>query len=360
VTSRWQKARVRTALRVQQEAARLRNTIYLPNARCSADRQTVAITLAADYGNLGDLAITEAQRRFLLRRFPEARVVEVPIGRTVRELDALRRSMRADDVVTLIGGGNMGDHYDDIEYLRQLVVRSFPDNPIIGFPQTFNFSDGIDGNRALRRAQRAYRSHGHLALMARDPKSLEAIRSQIPSCQVVLAPDVVLTLDEASGAPQQRRGILVALRTDSEGQLAERDRRLVETTAARWDTVLRRDTHVGGGHGIGASERVRILEDLWAEFRQSRLVITDRLHGMIFAVITDTPCVALDSATGKVGDFYRAWLQCHPSTVCVDRLDPKRLSAAIEEVLQTNTASAAMARASLARQFATAFDSVHV
>lgn len=30
---------------------------------------------------------------------------------------------------------------------------------------------------------------------------------------------------------------------------------------------------------------------------------------MIFALITNTPCIALDNSTGKVSSFYHTWLE---------------------------------------------------
>ena len=43
------------------------------------------------------------------------------------------------------------------------------------------------------------------------------------------------------------------------------------------------------------------------EFRKSKLVVTDRLHGMLFAAITGTPCIALGNSSGKVKGVYD-WL----------------------------------------------------
>ena len=34
--------------------------------------------------------------------------------------------------------------------------------------------------------------------------------------------------------------------------------------------------------------------------KKSKLFITDRLHGMLFAAITGTPCIAINNKTGKV------------------------------------------------------------
>ena len=57
--------------------------------------------------------------------------------------------------------------------------------------------------------------------------------------------------------------------------------------------------------------------DKWEEFKHARLVITDRLHGMIFSAITGTPCVALNNSNGKVGFEYE-WLKNLPYIGFVD------------------------------------------
>ena len=55
-------------------------------------------------------------------------------------------------------------------------------------------------------------------------------------------------------------------------------------------------------------EREHFLRRKWADFSACRLIITDRLHGMIFAAITGTPCLALDNISGKVKGGYE-WIK---------------------------------------------------
>jgi len=71
--------------------------------------------------------------------------------------------------------------------------------------------------------------------------------------------------------------------------------------------VVERDTHIGDVR-LDDESAVAELEDYWAACRQAQVMVTDRLHGMIFGIITGTPCVVLDSGTHKVAQFYRDWL----------------------------------------------------
>ena len=50
------------------------------------------------------------------------------------------------------------------------------------------------------------------------------------------------------------------------------------------------------------------LSNKFTEFNRAKLVITDRLHGMIFAAITETPCVVFGSYTHKIVESYK-WLK---------------------------------------------------
>ena len=305
------RAHLRLALRGAEEDPTLR-------AR-DADRQHVFVALAADYGNVGDLAITDAQVRFLEQAFPDAVVEPIPISRSLPAIKRLRKVIGADDIITLIGGGNTGDLYDDIQYLRELFLTSFPRTPTISLPQTIEFSETVYGRWAAWRARRAYNRHRKLAVMARDSRSYERALEMFPRCKVALAPDVVLTHD-ASSPSDERAGVLVALRTDLERALDDDARDALVAAASEVDHVRRRDTHVGDVR-LSRPEAVAILADYWQDWRSSSLVITDRLHGMIFAVITGTPCLALDSGTGKVSQFYRDWLEDHPGVSLASSAD---------------------------------------
>ena len=51
------------------------------------------------------------------------------------------------------------------------------------------------------------------------------------------------------------------------------------------------------------------LQRLWEHFASSGLVITDRLHGMIFCAITNTPFIVLNNSNGKVRGVFNEWIK---------------------------------------------------
>ncbi len=67
--------------------------------------------------------------------------------------------------------------------------------------------------------------------------------------------------------------------------------------------------HVAGFKSIKTvKERREILENKYNQFRQAEIAITDRLHGMVLAAITGTPCIVFSNYNQKVKGTYE-WLK---------------------------------------------------
>lgn len=67
-------------------------------------------------------------------------------------------------------------------------------------------------------------------------------------------------------------------------------------------------------------EREPIVKSKLKEFSNSQIVVTDRLHGMIFAALTGTPCIALNNSDRKVEGVY-AWLSDLPFIFFAKNID---------------------------------------
>ena len=50
------------------------------------------------------------------------------------------------------------------------------------------------------------------------------------------------------------------------------------------------------------------LKEFFDQLRRAEIVVTDRLHGMIFCALTGVPCIALDNSYRKVSGAYD-WLK---------------------------------------------------
>lgn len=266
------------------------------------------VCLAADYGNLGDVAITYAQEQFLGKMFPGYEIVDFPISQTLGNLKALKRICSADDVITIVGGGNMGDLYGDIELLRLMIIKAFPHNRIISFPQTIEYIDAYKNRFLYNLSKRVYNSHKNLLMCARESVSYAKMQELYPQCNVCLVPDIVMTLDKRSDIVKREDNIItLCIRNDKEKKKTALDEDLLKSQLIEQGYKLNlSDTHIGKSR-MSLNERETELRKIWDTFSKSKLVITDRLHGMIFAYITGTPAIVLPNSNFKVEKCYE-WI----------------------------------------------------
>jgi pyruvyl transferase EpsI len=291
----------------------------LQKLKCTSDDQNyfnfnskekrIFIFLAADYGNLGDVAITYAQHLFLSYTYPEYQVIEIPISRTLKGIVQLKKHIQDQDIVTTVGGGNTGDMYHQIEHFRQLVIQNFPNNPVISFPQTIDFSTTEKGRKRLQKAIAIYGKHPKLTLVARELKSYDYYKKYFNN-KVLLLPDIVTTLDRSQ--PEfERSGAIICLRKDKERKLSEQQElELTNYVKERFNNYTYYDTHIGG-QGLTMKKKIAALFQIWDTFKKTELVITDRLHGMIFCHITNTPALVFLNNNHKIEQSYK-WIAHNP------------------------------------------------
>jgi pyruvyl transferase EpsI len=300
-------------------------------------KKKAIVALAADYANLGDVAITVAQARFLSMHLPEHEVVYFPCASTYTQLKSLKHVCRPDDLITITGGGNMGDLYPSLEDARRFIVESFPDNRVVSFPQTVDFSETREGRRELRRSYRAYNRHGDFHLFAREPVSLERMKQHFPNTPVHLVPDIVLHTDESKPG-RQRHGILLCLRDDSESASSSRLRNdLAIGLSSKGLDVRATDTIDRDNNRLPLDDRHRQLQALLEVFREAEVVVTDRLHGMVFSAITGTPCVVFPSRNHKIKSTYESWLSACDYIRFQDDFDPDHTWRLAESLRELNT-----------------------
>lgn len=268
----------------------------------------IIITLAADYGNLGDIAIAYAQNKFLRDSFPDRKIIVVPISQTYHKLRSLKKKTNKNDIITITGGGNMGDIYKDIEEQRRFVIKKFPGNKIVSFPQTIDFSETNTGKKELLKTQSIYNSHNNLTIFARERKSYDKMKQIFEKNKVILAPDIVLYLDESKREYKRDTDRLILCLRDDKETSSQKIRKHIKDIEKEYTHILSLDTLINANK-ISPEKGQYELQRLWEHFASSGLVITDRLHGMIFCAITNTPCIALNNSNGKVRGVFNEWIK---------------------------------------------------
>lgn len=219
----------------------------------------------------------------------------------------LRKNISSEDILILHGGGNIGNEYLYSENIRRSVIRSFPQNPIVVFPQTVYFTDSLSGKKELKKSINTYKRHKKLCVFLRDEQSYIFARDVMKLKDIQLVPDIVTYLNGIHESMTRSNTVLLCIRSDKEGVLTYQDiehiRKSVFETHSEAEFC---DTCAI--NNILPDEREKNLMEIWEKFRASKLVITDRIHGMLFCAITSTPCIALGNYNHKVLGAY-SWMK---------------------------------------------------
>lgn len=289
------------------------------------------------YTNLGDQAVSLAQRKYIENEFPNFQFIEILEEDTNDAIKMIQASIRPQDVVSFVGGGNMGNLYLDHEIARRQVFAAFPNNLTISFPQSIHFEDTAQGQREKRISQQAYAKNQKLFLLARDAQSYHRMQSTFNN-RVLFTPDMVLYLKPQIFA-HPRSGALFVFRHDSEKVVSES---LIDQIYQLLNTerpIKRTDTVLDTFPRITPASRAELIQDELKLFSKQEIIITDRWHAMIFSVLTGTPCLLLGNSYNKGKHAYFDWLEQIDWVKYTDEDDPQRLKKIIAKLLQTPASS---------------------
>ncbi len=275
-------------------------TPYLEKAKKS---KCVFLVLTPEHTNLGDHAIAISEIELLRKCGID--YVEI----TGHQLEEFRQNrllgLMNSYPILINGGGNLGTLWFGIEQLMRDIIKSNPKSEIIIMPNTFYYEDTAWGREELSNSIRLYNKHKRLHIYARENTSFERMKSIYKD--VHLTPDMVLSQNKCV-ENTSRNGCLLCLRNDREKTItdSEKEALLKNLTMVFGSNIKYTDTH--SIEPVLPKDRKNALEQKYSEFRDSKLVITDRLHGMIFAAITGTPCIVINSQSPKVLGCYE-WIK---------------------------------------------------
>ena len=305
---RWCKALKRSLLDRRQEKQFL-HTDAFRRLRHTKGRRRVILLDTPAHGNLGDHAIIVAQKQFLREMAGQDLCIEFTHAQWKWLRSRLPAMLTQQDLVVLPGGGFLGTLWEQEEAVVLDILACLAAQRLVIFPQTIYFAEDPCGEKALARFLQTVEKCRDLTLFVRDEASYQFGKQHLPrTCTCVPVPDIVTYLTPAQTGSREKT-ILKALRKDRERILVEPDLDAVLKASARGYRILDTDTVLDSG--VLPTDRDTALQEKLREFGAASLVITDRLHGMLFAAVTGTPCIAFDNVSGKVRGQYQ-WIRYLP------------------------------------------------
>jgi pyruvyl transferase EpsO len=333
-------------------AAALRGTARAtlgPIVAAAAGRPIALVDFPA-YPNVGDSAIWAGTRRGLAALGREHLAYTCDL-RTYDRATLARRV--GDGTIFLLGGGNFGDLYPQHQLVREAIVRDFPRNRVVQLPQTIRYRS----NDALAASRRVFAAHPDFVLLVRDEPSRRIAEWGL-GIAATPCPDLALLLEPGPTEPAPEGPVLWLSRGDgarhhepkadpSAGIVVEDWPVEVASAPKRWMRLLTK-LHRAGMRGPVRAALSRCYDPLarrrlelgLARLRRSSVLVTDRLHGHVLALLLGIPHVLLDDRTGKVRAFHDAWTRGVRGVVLAT--DAASVPACVEAV----RASAARSRAS--------------
>lgn len=268
-------------------------------------------------GNLGDQAISYTQKQ-VLEQLQEKKIVEITITEYWRARLFLKKRIQPIDTIFIQGGGNFGIEYWLAEESRRDLIKLFHKTKIVSFPQTIDYPETIHGKRELKKSCKIYQKHENLHIFAREIYSFDKMADVYSKNNIYLTPDIVFLCDIRPDFVKKNDKILLCLRNDCEAKLTSQERNQIELEVRKFSDYEYTDTCIS--QNVLPEERKAAIKNKLNEFAQSKLVITDRLHGMVLSALASVPCIVFRNYNKKVEGVYQ-WLKYNPSIVMCDSVD---------------------------------------
>lgn len=294
--------------------------------------------------NLGDHLITIAERKFIENIKVNYPIFEIPSDIYIIFKNKLKNIINVADIIVINGGGWMGNLWPEDELLMQDILKTFNKNKIIIFPQTIYYDSNKPNCEQIKiLSKKSIEQVKNLTLCVRDRNSYNFAKEEFIYTDILLLPDIALSYYEGfpSNILEKKRNIVgICLRNDREvesdiGVIDKIKYILVEygLTLNYTDTINK--------SRIFELEREKYCYEKINEFSKYKLIITDRLHGMIYAYLAGTPCIIFDNKTKKVFGVYNEWLKNANNILTVTKTTDfeivnKFIFAAINEKLNRN------------------------
>jgi exopolysaccharide biosynthesis predicted pyruvyltransferase EpsI len=295
------------------------------------DATDVALLDAPNQTNVGDSLIWAGEMAYLRRMGLNLRYVS---DMKTYDPAELRRAMPS-GVVLLHGGGNFGDLWLGHQNHRERIVKELPDYRLVQLPQSIFFAS----EERAEQANAIIGAHPDFHLLLRDSLSIERATNLLPSLSPIFCYDMALGYEPSratrASAPTD---LLIIARQDKEGVSG------LHTVGEGWVpglTTVNTDWHSEGWLAVrwNFARRAMKLQHQLVRYRRrlkfiptypqwavqrliaslndiniagaltmystAKLVVVDRLHAHVLAILLGINHVALDNNYQKIGAVFQ-------------------------------------------------------
>ena len=256
-------------------------------------------------------------KQFLENYFPDIKIIIIYTAETINNINLIKNIINNEDIIIISGGGYFG-LYEHIIREQVNIIKNFPKNQILFFPCSIyvnkvkkdEYSHFLD----------VFNHHHHLTFFIRDEVSYNISKALFQNSEIYKVPDIVtrLNLNFLNNITNNRSGILLILRND-ELLLSQENRKFIKKITQKYfnNEIYQIDSN-NFKIPFGSNRKNETINFIKL-IRSKKLVITDRLHGMIFSIITDTPNIVFGNNYHKVESSYYSWFYNIPFCIFIKK-----------------------------------------
>ena len=271
--------------------------------RAALKGSVVFLVMTPRYKNFGDHLIALSEH-LLLQEAGVSSIIEVPYEDCQEIGPDFRQLLAEGDSLLFTGGGYLGSLWPGLERAAEGVLSSVrSSNKVIFFPESIYY-EGVSNYADTRLVRLIDSRPSQILLLIREGGSLARLNSCLDASVVRSLPDMGLFVRRADilqEAPERDSSLVLAcLRHDKEGlQGGGFGAALTDAIVACGMRVASIDTHDPTGE-LFPEERAERIGALAKRFGEAAVVVTNRLHGMVLAMIMSTPCIVFDNVSNKL------------------------------------------------------------
>lgn len=265
-----------------------------------SEKKRVFYLGVTEHSNLGDLAQCYCIRKWIKDNLPEYECFEFKattvVDRTNNFVGKLKKIVGPEDIIVFQSGYTTTDLGGYHDLMHRMICSEFCNTNIIMMPQTILFKD--EENK--RRSSEEYSKALKMLFLARDDVSYITAKEMFPNLYVEKMPDIVTTLIGTFENNENRDGILFCIRDDGEKYYSDKEIDCIIQKLQSKYKVDRKDTTISVPYEEIQKDIASYVYGMIKGFSQYRLIVTDRYHGTIFSLISNTPVIVIKTNDHKV------------------------------------------------------------
>lgn len=290
------------------------------------EEQRFFIFMVPEHGNGGDYLINYSEEAFLKEFFPEKKIYSVTTAEWINAREFFLNFIRPSDIIFINGGGYIGDLWQDTENYKS-IVESFPFNIKFFFPNTLTYlQDDLSKYQPFREEAEWFDRQKNTYVMFRDKDSYDLFRQYCDRCEYL--PDMALFNHVKRSTHSTENKVMLCFRSDREKLFQDADSLKSKLSQAG---IEYEEINIHAEQFMSQEYGKVYLNQLYEKIQSSKCLLTDRLHGMLLAVICDVPCVAFDNLTHKVKGVYD-WIKDY--VVFLDDYSNENIVNAIDNAIE--------------------------